>query len=59
MYYPTLHIDTNTSKGTTKKVLFVDIHGVKCFPYHGRRTHFPASNTIVVAAQTDKVIYLE
>ena len=24
----------------TKKVLFVDSHGVKNFPYRGRRTHF-------------------
>ncbi len=24
----------------TKKVLFVDIHDVKSFPYRGRRTHF-------------------
>jgi hypothetical protein len=24
----------------TKKVLFVDIHGVKSFPYRGRRKHF-------------------
>ena len=24
----------------TKKMLFVDSHGVKSFPYRGRRTHF-------------------
>ena len=31
----------------TKKVLFVDIHGVKSFPYRGRRTHFSSIRQIL------------
>ena len=32
--------DDNKKVYPTKKVLFVDIHGVKSFPYRGRRKHF-------------------
>jgi hypothetical protein len=32
--------DDNKKVHKTKKVLFVDIHGVKNFPYRGRRTNF-------------------
>jgi hypothetical protein len=32
--------DENKKVYPTKKVLFVDIHGVKSFPYRGRRKHF-------------------
>ena len=31
----------------TKKVLFVDSHGVKSFPYLGRRTHFSGIRQIL------------
>ena len=31
----------------TKKVLFVDSHGVKSFPYRGRRTHFSSIRQIL------------
>jgi len=40
-------------------VLFVDSHGVKSFHYRGRRKHFAASNKLLVAAQTDTMIFLE
>jgi hypothetical protein len=43
----------------TKKVLFVDSYGVKSLPYRGRRKHFQASVKLLVAAQTDTMIYLE
>ena len=32
--------DDNKKVHAMKKVLFVDSHGVKNFPYRGRRTHF-------------------
>jgi hypothetical protein len=32
--------DDNKKVHATKKVLFVDIHGVNSFPYRGRRKHF-------------------
>jgi endonuclease IV len=31
----------------TKKVLFVDSHGAKSFPYRGRRTHFSSIKQIL------------
>jgi len=31
----------------TKKVLFVDSHGVKSFPYRGRRTHFSSIRQVL------------
>ena len=31
----------------TKKVLFADSHGVKSFPYRGRRTHFSSIRQIL------------
>jgi hypothetical protein len=32
----------------TKKVLFIDSHGVKSFPYRGRRTHFSSTTNIFI-----------
>ena len=32
--------EDNNKVYNTKKVLFADSHGVKSFPYRGRRTHF-------------------
>ena len=31
----------------TKKVLFIDSHGVKSFPYRGRRTHFSSIQQVL------------
>ena len=37
----------------TKKILFVDSHGVKSFPYRGRRTHFSSIRQIL-GSSTDR-----
>jgi hypothetical protein len=39
--------DDNKKVYNTKKVLFVDSHGVKSFPYRGRRTHFSSIRQIL------------
>jgi len=51
--------EDNKKVYNTKKVLFVDSHGVKSFPYHGRRTHFSGINKFLVAAETATMICLE
>jgi hypothetical protein len=37
----------------TKKMLFVDSHGVKNFPYLGRRTHF-SGNRQILGSSTER-----
>ena len=37
----------------TKKVLFLDTYGVKCFSYRGRRTHFSSIRQIL-GSSTDR-----
>ena len=39
--------DENNNFYPTKKVLFVNSHGVKHFPYMGRRKHFPSIQQIL------------
>ena len=39
--------DDNKKVHKTKKVLFVDSHGAKSFPYRGRRTHFSSIRQIL------------
>jgi hypothetical protein len=43
-----------------KKVLFVDSHGIKSFPYRGRRKHFfQAFNKYLATAEIVTMTYLE
>jgi len=45
---PICHTDEDNKKVyNTKKVLFVDSHGVKNFPYRGRRKHFSCLKQIL------------
>ena len=45
--------EDNKKVYNTKKVLFADSHGVKSFPYRGRRTHFSGIQQIL-GSSTDR-----
>ena len=45
--------DDNKKVYKTKKVLLVDSHGVKSFPYRGSRTHFSSIRQIL-SSSTDR-----